>query len=313
MLIHTYSLIVLLLLSDPIVISPKVRDLQLEPTGPIAVSANQKFAVVVAEDGLIVINLAEASITKFQLTKRNPTVNCLALSPDGGRVYCGTLGGGVYVVDSKSGEKLHESRLPDAIPIAIIPGDTNDHFATLTLGAGFQSWQVGDRKPREDIRLEGGSDRLVYLPTLRAFLGSGTKKSFVYSLGENKVRFDLPSPAMEVKSLIAVPTKATVVAGGADGKIYLISTTTRRIESSIAVSKWPLCCLASSSMGDIIIAADENGQVNCLDLGTGRSRYALDLRHDPPLAILLDSASKYIVTFGRKIRIWDFKTGREVE
>lgn len=213
-----------------------------------------------------------------------------AYSPDGRLLVSGTDNRQLNIRDAATGKVLRSSDAHRGGFTGLVFAGT-DTLVTSTKGRMLTIWDVATASIRRQIRTD--HERVDELAATSdgkwlASVAESDRKVRLWELPTERevAAFDIP---FELNPHLAFSADGkTLAAAGAGGPVYLWDVATRRVRTLPLGRELPgghfaggLRSLAFSPDGQLVIGADWGHVVRCLDVTTGRDRFASDEHAGP--------------------------------
>jgi cytochrome c len=235
-------------------------------------------------------------------------VNAVALLADGRAVTAGEDARiGIWTPGKQKPDAVLEGHLGPIVALAVSPDGAT--LASASWDRTIRLWPLAGGAPRV---LEGHRQNvngIAFAPDGKALVSAGydaTLRIWPLQGPGSPLIAVLPSPL----NAVAVAPDGEIVAAGADGKVYFLSSTGER-RGAIEASPTPIISLAMTENGARVAAASIRGSVAVIDRTTRTLARNLIGPGLPVWSVAFLPDNRTLLTGGadRMIRRWDSETG----
>lgn len=280
-----------------------VRALAIAPDGKAALSGS--FDTVVIRWSLA-RNAAE-QVMRFH----EGAVNAVAILPDGRLV---TAGADARIALWRPGEpqpeQVFEGHEGPVVALAVSPDGKS--IASASWDRTVRLWPVDGGAPRVFIGHQQNVNGVTFTPDGEFLVSAGYDATVrIWPLAK-----DAPPTVVTLAAplnAVGIGRAGAILAGGADGKIHLLSMAGKRL-GDIAIGPSPVIALAVSSDGGRAAAATVRGSVGIVDLGERKLAATLVGPGLPVWSVAFAPDGRTLYTGGtdRLIRRWDVEKGEPI-
>jgi cytochrome c len=281
------------------------------PVRALAVSADGATALSGSFDSSAIRWALGRDAAEQVLRLHDGAVNAVAILRDGRMVTAGE--------DARIGIWTPGRQVPDAIltghtwpivALAVSPDGTL--LATASWDRTVRLWPLSGGATRVFEGHQQNANGVAFAPDGNSVVSVGYDATvrFWPLQGSGAPRVvALPSPL----NAVAAAPDGEIVAGGADGRLYFLSSTGDD-RGTIEASALPITSLALAGARDDVAAASIGGSVAIIDRKTRSRRRVLEGPSTPIWALAFLPDGRTLLTGGadRMIRRWDVETGRQI-
>jgi WD40 repeat protein/tRNA A-37 threonylcarbamoyl transferase component Bud32 len=271
-----------------------------------------------SNDGTVKIwNLGTGKLSKTLGGKRS--INRLAISPSGKRLYAWIVWGGQTVWDLATGKEIEPDwkDWKELDTIALVT-DGKRIFSPRAADEiqGFHL-QAGKVIPNSSFILRGHSDSVVRLAVSpqgdRLFSASKDKTVKFWDLEVNRETLSLRHPA-PVCDLVLSGNGKRLFSASVDGTVKISNLEVGREHRTIRGHHDNVHKLILSKDDKRLISGSTDGAIKVWDLETGRETLTLGGHYRGVASLALSADGKRVFSgsvVGQQIRVWDLETGAE--
>lgn len=281
------------------------------PVRAVAVSGDGKTALSGSFDHSAIRWSLDRAAADEVLRFHDNAVNAVALHADG-RAFTGGEDGRIAVW--RPGEpapaQVFEGHSAPIVSLALSPDGST--LASASWDGTVRLWPLGSGTPG---LLEGHRQNVngvAFMPDGRAIVSVGydaTVRLWPLSGGGAAQIVTLPTPL----NAVAVAPDGEILAGGADGKVYILSPT-GELRGAVAAGESPVIAIAASPDGANVAAASVRGSVAVIARTARKVARTLVGPGMPVWSVAFFPDSRLLLTGGadRMIRRWDVSTGEHI-
>jgi cytochrome c len=275
-------------------------------------------AIAVAPDGKTAISGSfDTSVIRWSLDRNaaaevfrfhDDAVNAVAVLPDG-RFASGGADGriGLWRAGAERPVAVFEGHQAPLAALAVSPDGAA--LASASWDQTVRLWPLNGGEVRVFEGHQQNVNGVAFLPDGSVVSAGYDATLRIWPRTGAPVIATLPTPL----NAVAVTGDGEIVAGGADGKVYLLSSS-GEVRAEVAAQSTPVIALAASGDGSLVAAAGIRGSVTIIDR---RARTAARTLVGPglpvwSLAFLPDNHTLLTGGADRMVRRWDAATGEHI-
>ncbi len=276
--------------------------------------------LAVSADGSTVISGSfDSSAIRWSLTRNaaeqvlrfhESAVNAVAVAPDG-RIVTGGEDGkiAIWQPGAPMPEKVLEGHVAPIVSVAVSPdGGT---IASASWDRTVRLWPLAGGEPRVLDAHSQNVNGVAFTPDGKSMVSAGYDLTLrIWPLdGGSPTIVTLPTPLNSV----AVARDGEIVAGGADGRVFFLSSTGEQ-RAELESGQTPIIGVALSPDGALVAAAGIRGSVAIVDRRARTLARTLVGPGLPVWSVAFLPDSRTLMTGGtdRMIRRWDAVTGDHI-
>ena len=295
------------LIATPALAQPQLRG-HGGPVRAIAVTPDGREAITGSFDTSAILWGLERGVALSVLRAHDGAVNAVASLPQNRFATAGE--DGRIAIWSRSDltkpislERIHQGPIaalavsPDGASLASAAWDSAIAVTPLSGGA-----------PRRFEGHQGNVNGVVFSSDGRHIVSAGYDASLrIWPLDGGPARvIRLPAPL----NALAVSSKGDMVAGGADGSLFLLDAN-GGLRQTVEAAEAPIIALAFTPDGSRIAAASPRGSVGLFETQSGRPIFTLNGPGLPVWSLAFTPDGRHLLTGGgdRIVRRWDARSG----
>jgi cytochrome c len=281
------------------------------PVRALAVSADGETALSGSFDTSAIRWSLQSDAAEQVLRLHEGSVNAVAILKDGREITAGEDARiGIWTPGKTQPDAILEGHQGPIVAVAVSPdGET---LASASWDRTVRIWPLAGGAPRVFEGHEQNVNGVAFMPDGRSLVSAGYDATLriwpLQGVGPPLV-VTLPTPL----NTVVVARDGEIVAAGADGMVYFLSSAGER-RGVIEAAPTPIIALAISPDGARIAAASFRGPVAVIDRKTRRLTQALDGPGMPVWSAAFLPDNRTLLTGGADhvIRRWDTETGEPI-
>jgi cytochrome c len=278
-------------------------------------------ALAIAADGKTVLSGSfDTSVIRWSPTRNaaeqvmrfhKGAVNAVAILPNGELVTAGEdTSIAIWRPDDAQPRRVLEGHQGPVVSIAVSPDGKS--IASASWDRTVRVWPVAGGAPQVFEDHQSNVNGVAFTPDSNAVVSAGydaTLRIWPFAGSQSPIVVTLPTPL----NTVSVNRSGEMLAAGADGKIYFVSTKGEKL-GEIEIGSTPIIALAISPDGKLAVAATIRGAVGVVNI-SARKIVATLVGPGLPVwsvAFAPDNHTLYTGGADRLIRRWDVEKGEPI-